>query len=100
MRTDWNRARFKETGKATFLANYWPFVGVLALLLLLSGNAVVYQLNQIDRPGVRQGQEDQGAQRRAGLRHRPRVRQERPDGRKLRPLGPGHPLPGAPGHHR
>lgn len=48
MRTDWNRARFKETGKTTFLANYWPFVGVLALLLLLSGNAVVYQLNQID----------------------------------------------------
>ena len=47
MRTDWNRARFKETGKTTFLANYWPFVGVLALLLLLSGNAVVYQLNQI-----------------------------------------------------
>lgn len=47
MRTDWNRARFKETGKAIFLANYWPFVGVLALLLLLSGNAVVYQLNQI-----------------------------------------------------
>ena len=41
MRTDWNRARFKETGKTTFLANYWPFVGVLALLLL------VYQLNQI-----------------------------------------------------
>ncbi len=47
MRTDWNRTRFKETGKTTFLANYWPFVGVLALLLLLSGNAVVYQLNQI-----------------------------------------------------
>ena len=46
MRTDWNRARFKETGKATFLANYWPFVGVLALLLLLSGNAVVYQLKK------------------------------------------------------
>ena len=47
MRTDWNRARFKETGKTIFLANYWPFVGVLVLLLLLSGNAVVYQLNQI-----------------------------------------------------
>ena len=47
MRTDWNRARFKETGKTIFLANSWPFVGVLVLLLLLSGNAVVYQLNQI-----------------------------------------------------
>ena len=51
-------------------------------------------------PGVRQGQKDQGAQRRAGFRHRSGVRQERPDGGELRPLGPGHPLPGAPGHHR
>ena len=31
MRTDWNRARFKETGKTTFLANYWPFVGAFGL---------------------------------------------------------------------
>lgn len=46
MRTEWNRLRFKETGKGIFLSHYWPFVGAVVLTLVLSGNAVVLQLNQ------------------------------------------------------
>ena len=32
MQPIWNRAQFKQTGKDTFLSNYWPFVGVCVLL--------------------------------------------------------------------
>lgn len=38
MQPIWNRAQFKQTGKDTFLSNYWPFVGVCVLLALLSGD--------------------------------------------------------------
>ena len=37
MQPIWNRAQFKQTGKDTFLSNYWPFVGVCVLLALLRG---------------------------------------------------------------
>lgn len=46
MRTDWNRTRFKETGKVIFLANYWPFVGVVVLNLILSDSGIFTQINQ------------------------------------------------------
>lgn len=35
--TRWNRLEYKQTGKAAFLANYWPMVGGILLLLLLMG---------------------------------------------------------------
>ena len=46
MRTEWNRPHFKATGKGIFLSHYWPFVGAVVLTLVLSGNAVILQLNQ------------------------------------------------------
>lgn len=36
--TRWNRLEYKQTGKAAFLANYWPMVGGILLLLLLMGD--------------------------------------------------------------
>ena len=49
MQPIWNRARFKQTGKDTFLSNYWPFVGVCVLLALLSGDLFNLQLQQASR---------------------------------------------------
>lgn len=49
MQPIWNRARFKQTGKDTFLSNYWPFVGVCVLLALLSGDLFSLQLQQTSR---------------------------------------------------
>lgn len=49
MQPIWNRAQFKQTGKDTFLSNYWPFVGVCVLLALLSGDLFSLQLQQISR---------------------------------------------------
>lgn len=49
MQPIWNRARFKQTGKDTFLSNYWPFVGVCVLLALLSGDLFNLQLQQTSR---------------------------------------------------
>ena len=40
------RTHFKATGKGIFLFHYWPFVGAVVLTLVLSGNAVILQLNQ------------------------------------------------------
>lgn len=36
----WDRIAFKATGKANFQANYWPFVAVSVLYLLVFGNLV------------------------------------------------------------
>lgn len=36
----WDRIAFKATGKANFKSNYWPFVAVSVLYLLLLGNLV------------------------------------------------------------
>ena len=30
----WNHIQYKQTGKAVFLANYWPAVGVSVILTL------------------------------------------------------------------
>lgn len=49
MQPIWNRAQFKQTGKDTFLSNYWPFVGVCVLLALLSGDLFSLQLQQTSR---------------------------------------------------
>lgn len=49
MRPTWDRAWFKQTGKNTFLSNYWPFVGVCVLLALLSGDLFNVQLQQTSR---------------------------------------------------
>ena len=49
MQPIWNRAQFKQTGKDTFLSNYWPFVGVCVLLALLSGDLFNLQLQQTSR---------------------------------------------------
>ena len=49
MQLTWDRARFKQTGKDTFLSSYWPFVGVCVLLALLSGDLFNVQLQQTSR---------------------------------------------------
>lgn len=41
----WNHIQYKQTGKAVFLANYWPAVGVSVILTLLMGDSITVRLN-------------------------------------------------------
>lgn len=43
----WNRAYYKETGRAVFLNNYWPAVGVSLLLTLLAGDNITVRINDL-----------------------------------------------------
>ena len=44
--TRWNRLEYKQTGKAAFLANYWPMVGGILLLLLLMGDFLPTRIHE------------------------------------------------------
>lgn len=43
----WDRVQFKDTGKARFKANYWPYVAVSVVLALVSGSLFSYVKNGV-----------------------------------------------------